>query len=221
MNLQELLEVQVGHLRLVVHAQELGECGVGENATLEGGVEAAVGLDVLGDELGHLRLGTLGTRGNAHERSQLGCDGLLLEEGIVRTTSLPGHTLLGRERRRVDLPLLLGVARLLLRRLCRLLGRPHGITNTAGELRGKSLELLCEGGEHRIARLDGCRGDRYDGHDNLCRGGRCLLGLGCLGHRGGYNDGDGDDRLGGLLGGDLLLGGHLVCLSGRDGGGHF
>ena len=40
MDLQEPLQVQVGHLSLVIHAQQLGQCGVGDDATLEARIVA-------------------------------------------------------------------------------------------------------------------------------------------------------------------------------------
>ena len=87
-NLQELLEVQVGHLGLVIHTQQLGQCGVGEDAALEGRVVAAVALHVVGDELGHLSLRALGAGSDTHKGRQLGSQRALHQEGVVRTTSL-------------------------------------------------------------------------------------------------------------------------------------
>lgn len=222
MNLEEALEVQVGDLRLVIHAQQLGECGVGEDAALERGVKAAVGLHVVGDELGHLRLGALGASRDTHELAELLRQGLLLEEGVVRTASLPDSAGLGGERRGVNLPLLLGVTRLLLGLLGSLLGRLHGITHAARELRGERLELLRQRREERIRGQAG-GSDRRGGHRGhndlgLGDGHLLLLGLGGLGGRGGRGD---DDGLGGLLGNDLLVSGHLVCLRDRRSRGHF
>ena len=55
-NLEELLEVEVSDFSLVVHSEELGKCCVREDSASEGWVEAAVALDILGDELGHIGL---------------------------------------------------------------------------------------------------------------------------------------------------------------------
>jgi len=55
-DLEELLEVKVGNLGLVVDSEELGKCCIGDDAASEGWVKAAVALDVLGDELGHIGL---------------------------------------------------------------------------------------------------------------------------------------------------------------------
>lgn len=54
--LQVPLQVQVGHLVLVTHLQELRQSSVGKDAPLERGVKAVVGLHILGDEASHLRL---------------------------------------------------------------------------------------------------------------------------------------------------------------------
>jgi len=215
-HLQELLQVQVRHLGLVIHTQQLGQRGVGEDAALERGVIAVVALHVLGDELGHLGLGALLRGLDAHERGQLGGQRLLLQERIVRAASLPGHALLRRQGSRVDLALLLRVARLLLRGLGGLLGRLDSLTHTARELGGQRLQLLRQGRQQGIARLrrGGRDGDSHNGHNHLGLGGGGLLrGLG-------RRRGGGGNGLGGLLGG-LLVSGHLVCLRGRDRGGHF
>lgn len=106
-DLQELLEVQVSNLSLVIHAEQLGEHCVGEDTTLEGGVIATVGLDILTDELGHLSLRTLLGCLDTHEGSQLRTERLLLQEGIVRPPCLPQYPLLGGESGRIYLALLL------------------------------------------------------------------------------------------------------------------
>jgi hypothetical protein len=219
-DLEELLEVEVGDLGLVIHAEELGERGVGEDAALEVGVKARVGLDVVGDELGHLGLGALLRGLDAHEGGKLGGDGLLLEEGVVGAASLPGNTLLGGQGRGIDLALLLGVTGLLLGGLGSLLGGAHGIAHTAGELGGEGLELLRQGREESIRGLGGAgRGSGDNGDDDLGLGDHDLLGgLGGLG--GGCRGRGGRSRGGDGLGG-LLVGGHLVCLGDRRSRGHF
>ena len=221
MNLEELLEVEVGDLRLVVDSQQLGKCCVREDSASEGWVKAAVALDILGDELGHIRLGALLTCLESHELAELGAEWLLLEEGIVGTTSLPGCSLLWVEGGWVNLALLLGVTGLLLGCLGCLLGGLDCITNTGGELGGECLELLREVGEEGIGGLgrcsdNNCRGTRGDGgHDDFHLGGGhlLLLGLNGLGGGGCWNGGGGD-WFGGLLLG-LLVGGHLVCFRDR------
>ena len=191
MDLQELLQIQVGHFGLIIHAQQLGQCGVGEDATLEGGVKAAVALHVVGDELGHLGLRALGASRDAHECCELRRQGALDQEGIVRTTGLPSLLLLGGHVRRVDLALLLAVALLLLGDLGCLLDRLHRLTHLGGELSGQSLQLLRQGREESLGR-HGC-GSRYGGHGrcgghnhlHLGLGGLCHLGLHLL-NRGGH-----------------------------------
>ena len=217
MNLEVLLEVEVGDLGLVVHAEELGERGVGDDAALEGRVKAVVGLDVLGHVLGDLGLGALGTRGDAHERAELRGERALNEEGIVGATGLPGSALLGGHVGRVDLALLLGIALLLLGNLGRLLGRLHRLANLGGELGGERLELLGEGSKERLRGLGGGSngdGGSNGGDDDLRLGGSLLLSLG--GSSGGLLGGGGRGssgrgrRGGSRLGGGLLVGGHRV-----------
>ena len=231
MDLQEGLEVQVGHLVLVRHAQELGERGVGQDATLERRVEAVVLLDVARDELRHLRLRALLTRLEPHERGELIRQRALDQEGVVGAASLPRLALLGRHVRRVLLLLLLGLARLALGRLDRIRDALRRLTDTRRQLRRQRLELLGEAGEDHIRalrHLDNRRGrrrlNRRHGHNRLRGGGR-LLSLGCLSlgdlnggsrRRGGNRGGGGDNGL------DIrLLSGHLVCLTDRGRGGHF
>ena len=216
MDLQELLQIQVGHFGLIIHAQQLGQCGVGEDATLEGGVKAAVALHVVGDELGHLGLRALGASRDAHECCELRRQGALDQEGIVRTTGLPSLLLLGGHVRRVDLALLLAVALLLLGDLGSLLDRLHSLAHLGGELGGKSLELLGEGRKECLRGLD-CHGGRHSGRscggggdDDLRLGDSRLgslrrLGLGLLGGRCCHRGSGGCSRGGGL--GCL---GHLV-----------
>ena len=229
MNLQEGLEVQVGHLILVRHAQELGERGVRQDATLERRVEAAVLLDVARDELRHLRLRALLTRLEPHERAELIRQRALDQEGVVRAASLPRLALLRGHVRRVLLLLLLDLASLALRRLDRVRHALRRLADTRRQLRAERLELLRQAGEDHIRALrrlgNGDRRlDRRHGHDRLRGSGRLLsldsLSLHDLGggsRRGGGNGGGGSGD--GL---DIgLLSGHLVCLTDRGRGGHF
>jgi hypothetical protein len=221
-HLQILLEVEVGNLGLVVHAEELRERGIGKDAALEVGVKAVVGLDILRDELGHLRLRALGTRSDAHEGAELRGERLLLEEGVVRTTSLPGSLLLRGQSRGIDTALLLGVAGLLLGGLGSLLSGTDGITHLRRELRGESLELLRERRKESIRGLSGnnrgCSNDDRNcdsGNNNLRLRRGLLLGLGlCFLRR--SRCGGGGRGFSGLLG--LLISGHLVCLRNRSRG---
>jgi len=129
-HLQEALEVEVGDLVLVTDTEELGERGVGEDAALEGGVEARVRLDILADELRHLGLRAGLTSLESHEGAELIGKRALDEEGIVGTTRLPDRLLLRGHRSRVLALLLLGVASLTLGCLRRLLNSLHGVTDT-------------------------------------------------------------------------------------------
>ena len=229
MDLQVRLQVQVRHLVLVRHAQELGERSVRQDATLERRVEARVRLDVRRDELGHLRLRALRTRRETHEHTELIRQRALHQEGIVRTARLPRLALLGRHVRGVLLLLLLGIARLTLGRLDRIVHVLDRIADLGGELRTERLELLAERREQRLAALDRLhnhnrRLNRRD--DSLNLGGdlrRLRLGLLLHGRRSGSGGGGrrgSDDDLGGSgsLGGGRgrsirLLGRHLVCIT--------
>ena len=220
MDLQERLEVQVRHLILVADTEELRERGVREDTALERGVEARVRLDVLADELRHLRLRARLTRLEAHEVAQLVRQRALNQEGVVRAALLVGGALLLRHRRRVNLLLLLGVAGLALGRLGRLLNGADGITDLRAQLRAERLKLLGErrqlglrrrrrGGRLRRGSSDNRhRHLRLSGRGGLRRlGGLGDLGLGGLGGGGGCNrGGDGGSRLRGIL----LGGRHLV-----------
>jgi len=66
-HLQEALEVQVGHLVLVRHTEELGELRVGEDAALEGRIKAVVALHVPRDKLRHIRLALEALGRETHE----------------------------------------------------------------------------------------------------------------------------------------------------------
>jgi len=221
-DLQERLQVQVRHLILVRNAQELREGSVRQDAALERRVKARVRLDIGGDELGHLRLRALGTRRETHENAQLVRQGALHKERVVRTARLPRLALLGRHVRRVLLLLLLGIARLTLGRLDRIVHVLHGIAHLGGELRAQRLELLAQGGKERLAALE-----RLDNHnrrlhrrdDSLNLGGnlgRLRLGLLLDGNRRRRRSSDDDLGCSGRLhggGGIGLLGRHLVCIT--------
>ena len=223
MNLQERLEVQVRHLILVADTEELGERSVREDAALERRVEARVRLDVLADELRHLRLRAGLARLEAHEVAELIRERALDQEGVVRAALLVSGTLLLRHRRRINLLLLLGIAGLALGRLGRLLNGADGITDLRAQLRAKRLELLGERRElglrrrRRGRRLRGGSDDNRHRHLRLSgRGG--LRGLGRLGDLGlgglrGLGGGGGGNRGsdgGSRLRGILLGGRHLV-----------
>ena len=231
MDLQERLQVQVRHLILVANAEELGQRSVREDATLERGVKARVRLDVLADELRHLRLRARLTGLEAHEGAELLRQRALDQEGVVGATGLPDRLLLRRHRRRVLALLLLGVAGLTLGRLGRLLDRAHRIADTSGEIRAERLERLGQRSELNLRRdsrnrrrLNSRRGNRRDRHLRLRgRGGLDSLGLrlglhlrlsrGLRGSRrlrgggGSDNGGSGGDGLRGI---GLLGGRHLV-----------
>jgi len=149
-NLQEALQVQVRHLLLVRRAQQLREGGIGQDAALELLVKAAVALDVVGDELRHLRLRALGTSRNTHERREFIADRALTEEGVVRATGLPDRTGLGGERRRVNLHLALGLTGLALDRLRRRgnIGEEGARGRRQGRL--ERLDLALEASEDRL-----------------------------------------------------------------------
>jgi len=194
-NLQERLEVQVRHLILVRHTQQLRKSRVREDATLERRVEAAVLLHVVRDELRDLRLGTLLARLQAHEVAQLVRQGTLDEEGVVGTAGLPCLTLLRGHVLRVLLLLLLDLTGLTLRRLDGVRNTLRGLADTGRQLRRQGLELLRQAGEDDIGalrRLDDGRGRRRLNRrhgDNRLRGDGRLGGLGSLRRLG---------RLGGL-----------------------
>lgn len=230
-NLEEGLEVQVGHLILVRHAQELSQRGVRQDAALERRVEAVVLLDVARDELRHLRLRALLARLETHERRQLIRERALDQEGVVGAASLPRLALLRGHVRRVLLLLLLDLASLALGRLDRISHALRRLTNTRRQLRRQRLELLRQASQDDIRALDRLdnrwgrrRLNRRHGHNRLRGSGRLLsldrLRLGDLdggSRRGGGNGGGrGDNGL------DIrLLSGHLVCLTDRGRGGHF
>ena len=192
MDLQELLEVQVGHLLTVLRAEELGELGIRDDAALHVGVKAVVALDIGGDELGHIRLAALRLRGASHKSSQLIGDGAELQERVVRTTSLPRRTLLGGHRGGVLAHTALGVTSLTADRLCGIRRLTEKLTNTGRHLSTQRTEAVLDRGEEGIARASlhrcgrngrsdrrRCRGGNRDINDRLR--GRGLLGGGSLG----------------------------------------
>ena len=216
MDLQEALEVQVSDLSLVIHAQQLRQGRVGDDAALEAGVVARVRLHILRHILGDLRLGALRLRRQSHERAQLVRQGLLLQEGVVRTTGLPGRALLGGQRRGVHLALLLGVAGLTLGLRRRRLGRLHRLTNTSSELGRQRLQLLGQRRQLGIRAQGDRRGGSHRGDNNLRlrSGGLLLLGglrLHLLRRGRRRRRGHGGRGLG-LLGRLRVLR-HLVCLN--------
>jgi len=152
-HLQERLEVQVRHLIAVLHAEQLGQGGVREDAALERRVKARVRLDVLADELRHLRLRALRTLREAHELGQLRRQRALNQEGIVGATGLPDLLLLRGHRRRVLTLLLLGITGLTLGRLRRLLDSLDGVADTGAQLGAEGLELLGELAKLNLGRL--------------------------------------------------------------------
>ena len=216
MNLEEALEVQVGHLLAILDAEELRELGIREDAALEVGVKAVVRLHVGGDELGDIRLGALGLGRETHEDRELIGDRAHLEERVVRTTSLPGNLLLGSHVSGVLAATLLGVASLALDRLGCLERLVDSCADAGCYIRAESLEGILERREDRIGGADLNRGGISRGRDNGGRGGygdsylslgRSLAGrLGINRGRGsGRSSGGGSGRLSGLL-----IGGHLV-----------
>jgi len=228
-HLQERLEVQVGHLLLVRHAEELGERRVRQDATLEVRVEAVVLLDVARDELRDLRLRALLTRLESHERAELIRQRALDEEGVVRAASLPRLALLRGHVLRVLLLLLLDLASLALGRLDRIGDALRRLTDTSRQLRAERLQLLSQVSEDHIGVLrhlsgnrNGRRLNRRDGEDGLGRDSSLdRLSLDDLGGGSRRSGGDGGGRGGGLRGDIGLLGRHLVCLRGSRRRGHF
>ena len=221
MDLEEGLEVELRDLILVRDAEELRELGVRDDAALELGVLAVVGLDVVRDELRDLRLRALGARRDADERRELIGDATLAEERVVRALRVILRALLRGERRGIDTALLLRVAGLTLEGLDRRRRLRDGRARARRNLRLDRAERLLERREDRLRRADlrrrrgrrrgGRRRNRRD-RDLGLRLGRRLLG-------GGSRRGRGSRRGSGSRGSNLL--GHLVCLNGGSNGGHF
>ncbi len=134
MNLKERLEVEVRYLVGVLGAEDLGKLGIGDDVTLEAGIEARVLLDVRADVLRYLDLRALGGGRETHEGTELIRDRALLEERILGTARIITDTLLGGERRGVNASAALGGAGIALDRLGRLLYLGDKRANTSGEL---------------------------------------------------------------------------------------
>jgi hypothetical protein len=199
-DLQERLEVQVGHLLAILDTQELAQLGVRNDAALEVRVKAVVLLDILRNELRHIRLRALRLGRKTHERRELIRNRAKLQEGVIRTARLPSRTLLRRERSGVNTAAALRVTRLALEGLRGVRGLMDKITDTRGDLRRKSTELRLERRKDSISRLgNGGGGGLGGGNSNRSsrNGGR----------RG--DNGDSDLGLGRALGGGL---GRHVCI---------
>ena len=212
MDLQERLEVQVGDLLTILRAQELRELGVGDDAALKVGVEAAVLADIRRHELGHIRLRALRLRGETHEGGQLVRDGAELEEGVVRAASLVGRALLRRHRRGVLAHAALGVAGRALQCLGGLRRLRDQGAHASSHLSVQRLQGILDRRQDNIgtASLDGERSGGGDGGGGGNRGRR-------RGSNRHIDDGLGGGRLlGGSLRGSGGLGGsrHLVCING-------
>ena len=95
-NLEERLEVQVRDRVRVLDLQQAGQHAIGDDVTLVGGVKARVLLHVVRHELRDLRLRTLGTGWQLHERAQVSGQGTRLQERVLRAAELPRRLLLGR-----------------------------------------------------------------------------------------------------------------------------
>ena len=207
MDLQEALEVQVGHNLAILGTEELAELGVRHNRTLVAGVEAAVLTDIRRDELRHIRLALLGTGRQTHEAGQLRGDGAQLEEGVVRTASIVGGALLGGHRRGVLTNTALRLAGLTLDGLRGVGSLAEQLANTGGDLRAQGTQAVLDGRQEGIAgaSLSGNGGSDHRGRRD----------------RGGSGDRDIHNRGGGRrllrrggLGGGLLVSGHRVCING-------
>ena len=217
MDLQEALEVQVGDLLTILRAEELGELGVRDDAALHVRVEAVVALHVGGNELRHIRLAALRLGGETHEARQLIGDGAELEEGVVRTASLVGRTLLGGHRGGVLANTALGLASLTLQRLGCIGRLTEDLTNTGRDLRAQGTEAVLHRRQENIASASLNVGRGRDRSRNGRRGGGSD-------NRDSRDGGGGRGSLlgGGGLGGGLLVGGrHRVYIRGGLGEGHF
>ncbi len=238
-DLEERLEVQVRDRVRVLDLQQAGQHTIGDDVTLVGGVEARVLLDVVGHELRDLRLRTLGTGRQLHERAQVGRQGTRLQERVLRAAELPRRLLLGRHVGDVLLDTTLTL------RILDLAGRRLGSHEQVGDdllqlvrLAGADLAETLNNASDRGRGSSGLRrrgrgqghgrgSDRR--HNDLGLGRRLaggLRGLGGISSSRGSDDGRGG---GGLLGGSsgLLrgLGGisraHRVYNRGRRLCGHF
>jgi hypothetical protein len=214
-NLEEGLEVEVGNFLAILYTEELGELSIRDNATLEVRIKAVVCLDVVGDELGHIRLGALALGRKTHECGELIRDRAELEERVVRTTSLISLALFRSHFRRILSATLLGITSLTLECLGSLLGFMHSCANTSNELSVEGAERFLETSEDCIGRayFSGyCRcssGGRGSGRNSyFCLGGGFTTFCGC-----------GISRCGGYSCSRLLC--RHVCISRGLGGRHF
>ena len=220
MHLQERLEVQVSDRVLVRHAQEAGQNAVGDDVALVGGVKARVRLHVVGDKLRDLRLRTLGTGGQAHERAQLRGQATRLQERVLGAAQLPRSLLLRRHVGDVLLhaALLAGLLDLLGGRLRRDQRVGDNLLQLVGEARANLAQALNHAADRGRSVLRGRTlrrgrgrdrgGGRNRGDNHLGLGGRRLAGSLGLGLSGGRGRGGGSDGGlgGGLLGDGLLRG---------------
>ena len=214
MDLQELLEVEVGDLLTILRTEELRQARIGDDAALEVGVEAAVRLDIRRHELRDIRLRALRLGGQAHEARQLIGDGAELEERVVRAAGLVGRALLSGHRRGVLAHAALGITGLTLHRLRSIGSLAEQLAHAGRDVSVQGADTLLDRGEESIGRASlnrrrergGSRrgrgrhdcGDRRSDRDLYnCLGGRRLLGGGGLGG-----------------GRGLLVGRHLVCING-------
>ena len=189
---------------------------------LVGGVKARVRLHVVGDELRDLRLRTLGTGGQAHERAQLRGQATRLQERVLGAAQLPRGLLLRRHVGDILLhaALLAGLLDLLGGRLRRDQRVGDDLLQLVGQARAHLAQALNHAADRGRGRLHGStlrrgrgRGGRRgsDRRDNDLRlGGRRLAGslglrLGGASSGGGGGHGGGSG-LGGLRGGGLLRG---------------
>jgi len=216
-HLQELLEVQIGHLLAILGAQELAELLVRHDATLERGVKAAVRLDIRRNELGDIRLGALRLRGQAHEGGQLIGDRAELQECVVRAASIVHRTLLGRHRRGVLAHAALRIAGLTANGLRCIRRLTEQLAHTGGHLSAQGAQAVLDGREECIARA-GLGGGGQGRHSRSDRGSDRDINN-RLGGSGGLGGGGGGSLLSGS-GGGLRSGGH-VCSIGGVGARHF
>ena len=205
-NLEELLEVEVRDIVLILRAEKLGELRIRDDTALEVRVKAVVRLDVRGDELRDIRLGLLGLRRETHERREFIGDRAELEERVLGAALFPRLALFGGERGGVNTATALGVTRLTLERLDRLLRIVDDGAETRRDIRADRTERILE------TREDVGRGAlRRRGDDNFILrgnrrrrgGGRRLAGNLLLRRRGRRGGSDRGRDFGGLLRGHL------------------
>jgi len=153
-NLEVALKVKIGYLLSILDTEDLAKLLIGDNAALEVRVKAIVGLHVGRDELRDSGLRRLRLGRKTHEYRKLVADGAKLEEGIVRTASLPNLALLGSHVLGVLAAALLGVASLALDRLCNLKRLTSRITNTGSKISGKRLKVVLKSREKGVGRTN-------------------------------------------------------------------